>query len=120
MKYGKPNKCQGCLFLQHYEDIQGRIPICGRNTYRLSDAISAYEAPDCPWHITKADIIRMQDQAALQVRIDEARALNPTICAVALENAAKAFAESAQAAQSATKAFERLKEFAMGIKEADT
>ena len=37
-----------------------------RNRGRLAEAIKAYNAEqECPWHITKTDIIRMQDQAAL-------------------------------------------------------
>lgn len=55
------NKCYGCIFLDEYQDMGARTPICTRCDDLLDTFKAHRDLIPCPWHITKGEIIKLQE-----------------------------------------------------------
>ena len=57
------SKCSGCIFLDTYQDMGARTPLCMRGRLDLGEAIKACrDSTPCEWHITRKQIEHMQNQ----------------------------------------------------------
>ncbi len=62
------NKCYKCLFAGEYRDMGASTPVCERCA-DFAEAIKEYEkAEPCKWHITRADIIRLQNEGVIELK----------------------------------------------------
>lgn len=62
------NKCYNCLFVGAYQDMSASTPLCTRGN-DLCEAIKEYnKAEPCKWHITKMQIISMQQEGKIELK----------------------------------------------------
>ena len=62
------NKCYKCLFAGEYRDMCASTPVCNRG-YNLVEAVKEYQKNEpCKWHITKDDIIRLQNEGVIELK----------------------------------------------------
>ena len=60
------NKCYGCLFVGEYRDMGASTPLCNRCA-GLCEAVEEYKkAEPCKYYITKAEIIRLQNEGVIE------------------------------------------------------
>lgn len=59
------DKCFKCIFAGELNDIDGVFPLCTRETDFIEASNARRDKEECPWHITKKDIIRRQDNGLL-------------------------------------------------------
>ena len=59
------DKCYQCLFKSEYRDMGASVPICTRCRGDLLSAIEAYNSQEpCQWHITKDEVIKLQEDSS--------------------------------------------------------